>query len=248
MKKKVHFKSYADYPKSVSNNAKTGILLNQRHNNKCATQVGKVRAQQLANREPISEQTIRRMYSYLSRAETYYDPSKTTGCGTISFLLWGGKSGLRWSRSKLKELGHDLAKIGPRGGINPSRKAPKSKTPGDGKKGSIRNKPGAAKKPSGVKVPESVMKSLQRKADAWNEKFKKKRGYGTTVGQLKTVYQRGVGAFQTSHSPNVTSAEQWGQARVNAYLYLLKNGRPQNPKYVGDYDLLPKGHPKSKKK
>ena len=62
---------------------------------------------------------------------------------------------------------------------------------------------------------------------------------------MRVVYQRGVGAFQTSHSPNVKSAEQWAQARVNAFLYLVKNGRPQNAKYVGDNDLLPKGHPKS---
>ena len=45
------------------------------------------------------------MYSYLSRAETYYDESDTTACGTISYLLWGGKSALSWSRNKLRELG-----------------------------------------------------------------------------------------------------------------------------------------------
>lgn len=37
-------------------------------------------------------------------------------------------------------------------------------------------------------------------------------------------------------------------ARVNAYLYLLRNGRPENPKYITDYDLLPKDHPKSTRK
>jgi len=37
-------------------------------------------------------------------------------------------------------------------------------------------------------------------------------------------------------------------ARVNAFLYLIKNGRPQNPKYTTDYDLLPAKHPKSPKK
>lgn len=34
-------------------------------------------------------------------------------------------------------------------------------------------------------------------------------------------------------------------ARVNAYLYLLRNGRPKNAAYVTDNDLLPEGHPKS---
>ena len=44
------------------------------------------------------------MFSYLSRAEVYYDPDNTEACGTISYLLWGGKAGLRWSESKLKEI------------------------------------------------------------------------------------------------------------------------------------------------
>jgi HK97 family phage prohead protease len=34
-------------------------------------------------------------------------------------------------------------------------------------------------------------------------------------------------------------------ARVNAFLYLLRNGRPENAAYTTDNDLLPEGHPKS---
>jgi len=104
-KQRVEMESYSDYPDSVKNNAKRGIELNERNNNKCATPVGKIRAQQLAQGKPISIETIKRMHSYLSRAEVYYDPNKTTECGTISYLLWGGKAALGWSRNKLKELG-----------------------------------------------------------------------------------------------------------------------------------------------
>ena len=101
---KYELESYNDYPDSVSNNAKRGIELNEKNNNKCATQVGKVRAQQLANKEPISLETIKRMYSYLSRAKEYYNENDTEACGTISYLLWGGESALNWSESKLKQL------------------------------------------------------------------------------------------------------------------------------------------------
>ena len=97
--------SYSDYGTEIKNNAKRGIELNEKNGNKCATQTGKVRAQQLADGEPISVDTIKRMYSYLSRAEVYYDETDTTACGTISYLLWGGKSALSWSRNKLNELG-----------------------------------------------------------------------------------------------------------------------------------------------
>ena len=103
--KRIEMESYSDYGSGISNNAKRGIELNLKNGNKCATPVGKIRAQQLAKGEPISVETIKRMYSYLSRAETYYDETDTNACGTISYLLWGGKSALSWSRNKLKELG-----------------------------------------------------------------------------------------------------------------------------------------------
>jgi hypothetical protein len=103
--KKLELESYRDYPDSVANNAKRGIELNDKQGNKCATQVGKVRAQQLAQKQPVSLETIKRMYSYLSRAQEYYDEGDTTSCGYISYMLWGGLSAKRWAESKLKELG-----------------------------------------------------------------------------------------------------------------------------------------------
>jgi hypothetical protein len=105
MSGEINLESYSDYGDDVKSNAKKGIELNEKNGNKCATQTGKVRAQQLANGEPISVETIKRMYSYLSRAETFYDNAESQDdCGNISYLLWGGKSALSWSRNKLKEL------------------------------------------------------------------------------------------------------------------------------------------------
>jgi len=96
--------SYSDYPDSVSNNAKRGIELNEKVDNKCATQVGKIRAQQLAQGKPVTVETIKRMFSYLSRAEVYYEKGDTESCGYISYLLWGGKSAKSWAESKLKSI------------------------------------------------------------------------------------------------------------------------------------------------
>jgi len=322
--KRRELESYSDYPSGVKNNAKRGLELNKKVNNKCATQVGKVRATQLAAGKPISKETIKRMYSFLSRAEEYYDEGDSKACGTISYLLWGGKAGLRWSESKLKELGeiqlatmviddnfaiiddrlayatqekaeemaknigckgfhtHDLedkdgklvtwympcekhikedmkkcpkgfkkvygkcvkmAEVGKRGGIKKSPKAPKSGTPNKNPKGKGTAK-GDASTTRGAKVSKEDEATLKKKSDEFNERYKKKLGYGVNVGMLKAVFQRGLGAFNTSHSPKIKSASQWSFARVNAFLYLIKNGRPQNAKYTGDNDLLPKGHPK----
>ena len=101
--KRTEMESFSDYPQSVSNNAKRGIELNKKVNNKCATKVGKVRAQQLADRKPVSMETIKRMFSYLSRAEEYYKTGDTEACGYISYLLWGGKSAKTWAENKIKQ-------------------------------------------------------------------------------------------------------------------------------------------------
>ena len=119
------------------------------------------------------------------------------------------------------------AEIGPRGGIKKSPKAPKGDTPNPNPKGKGTAK-GDASTSRGAKVSKQDEAALQKKADDFNQRYKKKLGYGVTVGQLKSVFQRGLGAFVRSHSPRVTSSKQWAHARVNAYLYLVKNGRPQN--------------------
>ena len=240
----VELESYGGYPESARNNAKLGIKRNKELGNKCATQVGKVRAQQLARGEKFTKPTLKRIYSYLSRAEAYYDASKPEACGTISYLLWGGKSMKNWVESKLKGL-DELAEVKD-GKVVKSPKAPKSDTPNKNPKGKGTAKGDASGK-TGAKVSEKDAKALQKKADEFNEKYKAKLGYGLTVGMLKSVFQRGLGAFNTSHSPNVKSASQWAHARVNAFMYLVKNGKPQNAKYTTDYDLLPKKHPKSSK-
>ena len=136
-----------------------------------------------------------------------------------------------------------FAEVGPRGGIKASPKAPKSDTPNPDPKGEGTAK-GDASTTRGAIVSERVEKILKDKSDDFNERYKEKLGYGVDVGMLKTVYQRGVGAYNVSHSPTVQSAEQWALARVNAFLYLVRTGRPENKKYVGDNDLLPKDHPK----
>jgi hypothetical protein len=137
-----------------------------------------------------------------------------------------------------------MAKVGPRGGIVSSDKAPASDTPNRRPEGEGTAK-GDASTTRGADVPAEVEKTLQEKADDFNERYKAKLGYGATIGQLRSVYQRGVGAYNVSHSPKVQSQQQWAFARVNAYLYLLKNGRPENPNYTQDNDLLPAKHPKA---
>lgn len=106
-KKKKKFESYSDYPESVKNNAKAVLKWVEENGwGSCGTPVGKQRANQLANGEPISEETIKRMYSYLSRHEKDLDSSKGygDGCGKLMYDSWGGKTALSWAESKIKGI------------------------------------------------------------------------------------------------------------------------------------------------
>jgi hypothetical protein len=98
---KHQFESFDDYPKAAGQNAQRGMKLNEAIGNQCATLVGKNRANQLANQEPLSMETIKRTYSFLSRAKTYYDKNDKESCGTISYLLWGGDEMLNLDRAQV---------------------------------------------------------------------------------------------------------------------------------------------------
>ena len=114
----------------------------------------------------------------------------------------------------------------------------------DQKKGSKKNKPDSAKDDKGkITFNESTTKRLQQKVKEHNAKGK---GSKATLGMLKAVYRRGAGAYSTSHAPKM-SRDGWAMARVNAFLTLLRTGRPSNSGYKQDNDLLPKGHPRSTK-
>jgi hypothetical protein len=104
----IEMESYADYPDDVKANARNVLdFVEENGWGSCGTDVGKQRANQLAKGEGISLDTIKRMYSYLSRHEADLDASKsyTDGCGKLMYDAWGGKSALSWSRNKLRELG-----------------------------------------------------------------------------------------------------------------------------------------------
>jgi len=107
-KERIELESYSDYPDAVKNNAKKALeWANKNGWGSCGTPVGKQRANQLAKGEPISVDTIKRMYSFVSRHEKDLEVSKSysDGCGKLMMDAWGGLAGGRWAKSKLRELG-----------------------------------------------------------------------------------------------------------------------------------------------
>ena len=98
------------------------------------------------------------------------------------------------------------------------------------------------------KMPKMAKTSIEKKTSKHNEEVGDNPAKRTSKFRLAVVFWRGVGAFKTNPSsvrPSVSSAEQWGLARVNSFLYVLKNGKFRKGKH--DTDLLPKEHPLKKK-
>ena len=254
--------TYNDYPQSATNNAKKVLAWKEKYGDevKGMTSIGWTRARQLASRRKLSYETIARMAAFnRHRKNAEIDPKfKDTPWkdrGYVAWLGWGGTSGVNWAIKKAESIRKGTAKLntdigdfpwgdrkknddyatqGKDGSIKKSPKAPKSDTPN-------KNPKGVGK---GGKLSPKIIKSIETKVAKHNEKYPDKK---VGVGAAKRVVLRGMGAFNTSHSPKVTSATQWGLARLNAFLYLVKNGKPSNPKYVQDNDLLPSWHKRSKK-
>ena len=124
-----------------------------------------------------------------------------------------------------------------------SKPAPKK----DQIKGSDKNPKGSASGGKSVTFSKKVEAALQDKADKHNEKHGDTASKKTSLKTLKAVYRRGAGAFSTSHRPD-QNRNSWAMARVNAFLHLLRTGKPKNSKYTTDNDLLPASHPRSSKK
>ena len=78
------------------------------------TRIGAERANQILNNENLSDETIKRMYSFFSRhevdkqAEGFKQGEKGyPSNGRIAWALWGGDAGFSWSKTKVNQMKDD---------------------------------------------------------------------------------------------------------------------------------------------
>lgn len=101
---RIHLETYNDYPEAAKENAKTALRwVEQNGWGDCGTAVGKIRANQLANGENISEDTISRMASF-ERHRQNSQKELGDGCGRLMWLAWGGDEGIAWASRKLEQI------------------------------------------------------------------------------------------------------------------------------------------------
>ena len=97
-------------------------------------------------------------------------------------------------------------------------------------------------------LPDNAKKGIENKTSEHNEEHGKDPKRKTTKFTLAVVYWRGIGAYKNNPAsvrPSVKSPEQWAMARVNSFLYALRNQRYRSGKH--DTDLLPSDHDMKKK-
>jgi len=94
-----------DYPQAAVNNAKRALKYAEENGwGSCGTPVGRRRASQIASRSNLSDDVIKRVYSFLSRHAQNADVPYDEGCGGLMYDAWGGKSMLPWAKKKVEQM------------------------------------------------------------------------------------------------------------------------------------------------
>ena len=201
----------------------------------------------------VSEQKWRKIGPWIARHLVDLDAPKNSnpsdpqypGAGLVAHLLWGSGPSKSQAQRAQAFAERVVARLD-----NKEERADAPAPPKDQIKGSDKNEPGSASnKTGGIEINDATETALQNKVTEHNKKMAdgdRPNWTRVRLGALKAVYRRGAGAYSTSHRPGIGRA-QWAMARVNAFLVLARTGRPANPKYVGDNDLLHPEHPKYSK-
>lgn len=96
--------TYNDYPEAAVNNAKRALKWADEHGwGDCGEATGKTRANQIANRENLSRDTIARISGF-RRHQQNKDVPYSEGCGGLMWDAWGGEAMIDWAERKLKQI------------------------------------------------------------------------------------------------------------------------------------------------
>ena len=201
----------------MAEEAAKGLAWRKKHN-RGGTQVGATRANKLVRKERLSVDTVLRMHSFFSRHEVDKQ-AEGFSQGEDGYPSAGRIAWALW--------GGDAGQSWARKKRDQIERAREKK-----------------------KLTGAVKEGLKEKVKEHNEKYGDSKTKRVTLGMLEKVFNRGVGAYRTnpqSVRPSVRSPEQWAYARVNSFLYALRNGKFRGGKH--DTDVFPEGHPlRSKEK
>ena len=108
--------TYGGYPASAKAAARKALRHKEKNGSSCGTNVGWQRANQISSGEKLSLSTIKRTFSFLSRAETYnqgkfLDENGKEICGSVMYAAWGGTSMRSWCSGVINKVEGRKAEI-----------------------------------------------------------------------------------------------------------------------------------------
>ncbi len=96
--------SWNDYPEAAVNNAKRALKWADENGwGDCGEATGKIRANQIANRENLTRDTIARISGF-RRHQQNKDVPYSEGCGGLMWDAWGGDAMIDWAERKLRQI------------------------------------------------------------------------------------------------------------------------------------------------
>lgn len=197
-------KTYSNYPQAARKAARRALKHKERNGTSCGTAVGWTRANTIASGQGMTLSTVKRTFSFLSRAAVYNQGKFTDEkgkdiCGSIMYAAWGGSSMRSWCSGVIKKAERQ-----------------------------------AANEIEARNITPAVKKGLEKKVEDHNEKDPKHRAtYSMLAACFRRgigAYKTNPGSVR----PNVKSPEQWAYARCNSLLYCLRNEKFRSGKHDQD--------------
>ena len=231
-----------DVPQQIRDNAKRGLELRRKYKRggfdakqakKHGVGSGVQRASDLISGR-VSYRTVKRMFSYLSRAKGYKDNRNDKGepsAGMIAYLLWGGVPALAWSK-KIIEQREGVKKAVPKkylSGISDEDKEKRKKEIKRRSKQASRGKVSyepmhgddkAKTKPSKYTKTQIAKEIREETKNNTKKEFIRASSKVAKVPKsiIEQVYDRGLKAWATSGHRAGATPQQWAIARVYSFL------------------------------
>ena len=110
--------TYNDYPEAATNNAKRVLKWREEYGDEVRgmTSVGWKRANQLANKERLSRETIAKMAAFERHRQNAevapeFKDTPWRDNGHVAWLGWGGSAGIEWAQRKLNQIDNKKSMI-----------------------------------------------------------------------------------------------------------------------------------------
>ena len=236
--------TFTNYPKAGTSNAKKARDWKDQHGDevKAGTDVGWKRASQLANKEPISFDTVKRISAFNrhrknAKIAPEHEGEPWKDNGYVAWLIWGGTEMVDWAMNLVDRVEKAKKK---KNEMNEPEDHPKKYMKGLSQKDQEKRAKELARR---AKLPKDhpdkyeplptdkkVMKQSDKKESPATKAYRQMYGEskealknkaeetGISYSILKQVYDRGMGAYASDGSRPGMTSHQWAMGRVNSFI------------------------------